>query len=201
MHLPPALLVLLILAATPAQADTFYTYTYTGAPFRDFFGITTPPYTTDDFVRVEFTLTSPFYVFADPNAQGGFVTPVAYRFSDGHQILTEANSTASISLDKCCGPFIPTETVPRLIFGSLRADGENNGIIGVSAESTFGGFGALENGRCCVSQGMNAATMGGREHAGIWQVSVSDSPVGVPELLLALGLLGVVTLRQSLRRR
>jgi hypothetical protein len=181
-------LLALALISSPAiaGADTFYTYTYTGAPFLSLFS--TPPVYD---VRIDFTLTSPFYVvFADPNAgASASVTPIAYSFSDGHQVLTEANSTASFSLQNPGPNVIPDQTVPSAGIGTLlRAQGKN-GHISMDRDTNFGGFGLNERGLCCASAGSNIA--GFREGGGTWQVSVSDSPIGVPEpplpALLVLG--------------
>ena len=200
-------LLALALISSPAiaGADTFYTYTYTGAPFLSLFS--TPPYTTDDHVRIDFTLTSPFYVvFPDPYAgASASVTPIAYSFSDGHQVLTEANSTALFFLNNPGPNVIPDQTVPSVSLGTaLRAQGEN-GRISMDVDTNFGGFGLNERGVCCASAGSNSSLFG-REGGGTWQVSVSDSPIAVPEpplpaLYLAFGLIGLMGAALRKRRR
>lgn len=77
----------LLCAASAAHA--LATYEYDGQNFQSFVDAAVPPGSYDSSMRVtaSVTLASP----VAPNS-GGAITPLAYSFDDGRQILTEANS-------------------------------------------------------------------------------------------------------------
>ncbi len=85
--------LILILALSPsAVADTLFTYT--GDTFRTVSGI----YTLEDRITGSFTVAGGFV--PEPATVENF-TPgvISYSFTDGHQTLTEANSTGSFILE------------------------------------------------------------------------------------------------------
>jgi hypothetical protein len=109
-------LALLLLLAAPAQAVT--TYSYVGGHFDDqsltpWSPGTAGVYTTADGISGSFTIAEGFQpgfglggrvaVFLGPGIAGSGIQEradgvVDYSFTDGHQTLTRANSTASIGL-------------------------------------------------------------------------------------------------------
>src|SRR5436190_923351 len=89
------LLALLVLAgASGAEADTVFVYSYTG----DTFGAATGVYTLADRITGQFVVDvdlvypgwSPANGIAGGNLTAGLLS---YSMTDGHQTLTEANST------------------------------------------------------------------------------------------------------------
>lgn len=76
-------LLMAIISAPHAQADTVYTYT--GNPYTTALS----PYTTSMFVSVTFTLAAPL----GNNFPFATITPASYSVSDGLQTLTNLNST------------------------------------------------------------------------------------------------------------
>ena len=93
--------LLIVVAPVSAGADPVYyfvgsgTYSYSGAPFLTASGI----YTTADRITGSFTVAEGFV--AIPNQGGANFTGgvVSYSWTDGHQTLTEANSTGYFRLN------------------------------------------------------------------------------------------------------
>jgi len=127
-------LVLLPVAAVPASANPIYTdtsllYTYTSLPF--FFvaghytgvvpGLYPTPVTDDgtaDRITGSFVLSDSFVGVSGVGPQSITAGVVSYSFSDGHQTLTEKNSTATFGLS--WGPDGPVVWDGALTFGDSR---------------------------------------------------------------------------------
>lgn len=74
----------LLAVATPATADT--QYTYTGNQFNFLLGTSCPP---ECNLSGYFTLPSPI----GDNVNGAFFTPTTFSFTDGLMTITQANAT------------------------------------------------------------------------------------------------------------
>ncbi len=181
-----SILVLLVLVVVPAaNADTF-TYTYTGFFFAK--GAASAPYTTSDFITVEFMMATPKAVWA-PASSGPAVqiTPLSYRFTDGHQILTFSNSTAFFEFATGGAANVPGFLGP---VGEMSARGVDGGLISKTSDTDFAGFGPLANGDF-ASHGAHDVRGDTRGDAGNGRPTWTVTHV-VPEpatlVLLALGL-------------
>jgi hypothetical protein len=87
------LMFLAVLALAPAAAaDTIYSYV--GDTFRTVSGV----YTLADRITGSFTVQDGFTPQPLPGGSNWLPGVLSYRFTDGHQILTNANSTAGIRL-------------------------------------------------------------------------------------------------------
>ena len=115
-----AVAVLSVVYPASVQADT--TYTYTGNPFTSVSG---PPYTMSDFVSGMLTLAGPLA----PNFNG-FVTPIAFSFSDGVQTITNLTPGLgqSLTFHFQTGPtgVISDWTVDVFLFGGEEIDTAKN---------------------------------------------------------------------------
>jgi hypothetical protein len=81
---PLVLTALVIVAASPAVANT--EYTYTGNQFTFLLGTTCPP---ECSLSGYFTLASPL----GDNVNGASFTPTTFSFTDGLMTITQANAT------------------------------------------------------------------------------------------------------------
>jgi hypothetical protein len=91
-----ALGLLLLVAPDPAHADYIYTYTgYYFEPMATFLHPSPDPntgvYTTSDYIRGTLRITDA--VFQDVSTTYDASMVLAYSFTDGHQTLTNGNST------------------------------------------------------------------------------------------------------------
>src|SRR5256885_11841673 len=87
-------LLALLLPLVPLAVDADTIYRYEGRPFVEFLG----SYTAADRITGSFTVADGFVVIptsGGANFNGGIVS---YSWTDGHQILTEANSTGTFRL-------------------------------------------------------------------------------------------------------
>lgn len=191
-------LALFVLVAAPAAATTYTTYIYTGDHFGSYEALdgsgtslprVTGVYTVDDRITGSLTVADNF---AQPVMGMSLVTAgvLHYAFTDGHQTLTEANSTGSfyvprfdLGLDPANLQWNIAITTPTGGISSYRVgdrydlavlDANNQGINGVSNTRPDG------------------------SHAGTWIVSVPE-PMSL--LLVLAGIGGVMLARLRSRSR
>jgi|SRR6516162_2203838 hypothetical protein len=162
-----AVAVLSVVYPASVQADT--TYTYTGNPFTSVSG---PPHTMSDFVSGMLTLAGPLA----PNFNG-FVTPIAFSFSDGVQTITNLTPGLgqSLTFHFQTGPIgvISDWNVDVFLFGGVE---EISTVKEVSQTIDFGvtaggAFGQITN------------------HAGVWA-----TVAGVPDTGSTLSLMTLTPL-------
>lgn len=176
-------LALLTLLAAPAAATTYTTYSYTGDHFGTQFGqpLAEGIYSTADSVRGSFTVPDDFVAVHTHQLPLNYTPGVVnYLFTDGHQTLTERNSTSEIFW----------ELVPALtgLHGEWRLTfwGLDGGRISTEATGWFrGDRGALD----ASNFGFNASTgWSDGSHAGTWAVAMPEPA----SLLLTLAGLGAI---------
>ena len=145
-----AVAALSIVYPASVQADT--TYTYTGNPFTNVSG---PPYTMSDFVSGMLTLAGPLA----PNFNG-FVTPIAFSFSDGVQTIT--NLTPGLGLVTFGFQTGPTGAISdwNVDVFLLAGVAEISTVKGVTQEIDFGLLGAASFGQITDNPGVWATVAG-----------------------------------------
>jgi hypothetical protein len=202
--------------ATSATADTLYTYT--GDPFMFAQGV----YSPGDRITGTFVLSGSFVPIngVGPQSVTNFVE--SYSFTDGHQILTQANSTATfrvpfdlngspIGPGSLAGGILPGWTVDiRSLAGGLSTDTGGDYIVyawtGATANplpsSCFGGIGPIS---CNFASSTSVALINSTGPStlydggpGIWTVHTPEE--GTTLLFLLSGLAGLTLLRRFLRR-
>jgi hypothetical protein len=172
-----ALLAFALLVPIPAQADTIYSYV--GDTFRDVSGV----YTLADRITGSFTVRDGFTPMQIPGGADWLPGLLSYSFTDGHQVLTDANST----------PFLISLNISTLGTGAWNITllaGLNGGIStlqdGDRVDSASLGdplLGADHGANFCT----NVCNDG--SHVGTWTVTTVPEPATLA--LLASGLLVV----------
>jgi hypothetical protein len=172
----PALLLALALASV-AAADTMYSYI--GDTFRTVSGV----YTLADRITGSFTVRDGFTPMQRPGGANWLPGLLSYSFTDGHQVLTDANST----------PFLISLNISTLGTGAWNITllaGLNGGIStlqdGDRVDSASLGdplLGADHGANFCT----NVCNDG--SHVGTWTVTTVPEPATLA--LLASGLLVV----------
>lgn len=109
-HWVLSFLALLVFTAAPAHADTIYSYV--SDPFRFVSGVYEPGTLVTGTFVLPGSFVAPVQEFAGPNWTNIIPSALRYSFTDGHQTLTEANSTATImmSFDRTTGQAIPAQS-------------------------------------------------------------------------------------------
>jgi hypothetical protein len=175
-------LAALLVVASPAAADT--EYTYTGNQFTFLLGTTCPP---ECSVSGFFTLPSPI----GDNVTGAFVTPTTFSFTDGLMTITQANATgfsfdhiSTNSSGVIVGWNMEWTTASYKMFSGTNPPGCTGcSVIDVTFNNAITIEGAVPN------------------NPGSWTTTTTSV---VPEpsslALLATGLAGVMTRRRLMRR-
>lgn len=123
-----ALLALILLAAGPVHAELLLTYTGLNFGLLDTDRVT-GAYTTADRVTGSFLFDQTFRPFPnDPSAPTGWATgpnPItggvlSYSFTDGHQTLTNTNSTGVFAMTDPRQPFAPSTYNPGGIWWDIN---------------------------------------------------------------------------------
>jgi len=199
----------LISLATPAFADT--TYTYSGNPFTTFQGTYSCP--SECSITGSFTLASPL----PANLALATISPSSYEFTDGSgAFLTNLNSEAVYQPNAF---YVSTDASGNIIAWevTIQSDTATNGIY-TSYDATYNPYSIYGNADvataetspqagldilqvCCTG----AAVLQADYTPGVWTESTTASdPTPTPEpgsyLLLGIGLLGLVALAARSKR-
>src|SRR5262245_7583431 len=138
--LPKILLALTAVAAVSVACPVSVqavptTYTYTGQHFTD----ASSPYSTSDFASGMLTLAGPLA----PNFSG-FVTPIAFSFTDGHPTISNPTTTGAAFLFQTG----PTGTIEQWLVDILGVGGRidsNNAFLNVQELGRRDGDGSGSN--------------------------------------------------------
>ncbi len=188
-----------------AEADTVYTFT--GGTFNYATGV----YVPGDRVTGSFILSSSFVPVTLPGSN--YIDPfqylnsgiVSYSFTDGHQTLTQSNSTGSFQFGfNADGTPAPPGNASSP-YGQVNewdvSISNNNGTSYISAYlgndfGTFAGLGCsnFSNSNCTstaiINGGLAPPEMNGT--SGTWTIDVPEG--GAPALFLFIGLAGLAVL-------
>ena len=152
------------------------TYQYIGNPFT--FG--SGPYTTSDFVTVMFTLADPLA----PNMPITVIAPIAYRLSDGVQIIT--NSTFFE---------LATGAAGQITDWLILADTDPSSFGGIIETTTAPAIGFLDIGILNLqSEGLNFGP------PGTWTTLESVADTGSTLPLITLTLMALCLVAQQFKR-
>jgi len=181
--------VLALALASMSEADTIYSYV--GDTFRtdgiDFFAPPSGVYTLADRITGSFTVADGFVPVPVQYGAIWNAGVLTYRFTDGHQVLTESNSALAGSLS------LYTGTPNTFAWWSVTIVAPSGSIATNSLYDRHDGarLGASSAGNTCAQYCDGS-------HPGTWSVSVPE-PMSL--LLVVAGIGGLFGARRFYRRR
>jgi len=176
----------LVLLAGPAHADTVYTYTgdYFGTYIYNGFPRVSGVYTTADRITGSFTVADDFVPVPLPGGARFTDAVLHYSFTDGHQTLTEANSTGQF--------YLTIGYAWSVAIGAAAGGGIQTYLFGDRYDYAY-----LD----ANNWGMNGQSIGPADgsHLGTWTVTTVPEPMTL--LLVVAGIGGIAAARACLRIR